>query len=69
MDNGYRSMKRARRGRNALIVSILLVLGAVAVILAVDGDGISDGASAARQAEHLAGVWATEYAEWFSAHH
>ena len=57
------------RRRSVLIVAILLVLSAVAVILAVDGDGISDGASAARQAGHLAGVWATEYAEWFSAHH
>lgn len=61
--------KWTSRGRSVLIVAILLVLSAVAVILAVDGDGISDGASAARQAGHLAGVWATEYAEWFSAHH
>lgn len=61
--------KWSSRRRSVLVVAILLVLSAVAVILAVDGDGMSDGASAARQAGHLAGVLATEYAEWFSAHH
>ena len=56
------------RGR-VIIVMMLVALCAVGMTLVLDHDGVVDGTSATRHVGHLAGVWVTEYAEWFSAHH
>ena len=58
------------RARQHIALALMVLAVCVAAVTpAIDHDAISDGASVTRHAGHLAGVWATEYAEWFSAHH